>query len=66
MKTLIEHNHDKLEAMSRITHDTEAKNGIACPECGVELFDKIGVILTSMPPQYPVFCKACGYRGSRY
>lgn len=39
-------------------------NGIACPECGLELFDVRGFELTSNPPQRMVRCN-CGYRGTR-
>lgn len=41
-------------------------NGIACPNCGSELFDhKDSIILTTLN-QYPTFCRACNYRGIRY
>lgn len=41
-------------------------NGIACPTCGEELRDRYGIVLTSNPPQKPVFCIACNFSGSRY
>jgi hypothetical protein len=42
------------------------KNGIACPECGKELFDTDpGSILTSEPPQSAIHCK-CGFYGYRF
>jgi hypothetical protein len=40
-------------------------NGIACPNCGNELFDSDGILLSS-PPQYLTFCRNCNYKGSRY
>jgi len=44
----------------------EHKNGIACPECGTELYDDTTSVLLSCPPQYPIFCKKCGFIGSRH
>jgi transcription elongation factor Elf1 len=41
-------------------------NGIACPNCGKEMWESTGKIqLQSLPPQKPVFCKACGLRDTR-
>jgi hypothetical protein len=45
--------------------DNNNRNGIACPECGDELFDDGSVVLASLPPQTKVFCKRCEFRGSR-
>jgi hypothetical protein len=46
--------------------DVPAPNGIACPDCGGELWDSSpGLILTSSPPQKNVHCPACHYRGFR-
>ncbi len=42
------------------------ENGIACPNCGSELFDEPHIMLTSNPPQYKIFCKNCNYKGTRY
>jgi hypothetical protein len=63
MKTIEEHNR-----IARAMHSqpTEARNGIACPKCSEELFDDLTRVLTSNPPQTPVFCKKCDYHGSRY
>jgi len=65
MKTLDEHNK---EAFKRyITMNESQLNGIACPNCGVELFDSNpNVTLTSLPPQTHIHCEICGYRGTRY
>lgn len=42
-------------------------NGIACPNCGSELFDSPGaIILAVYPGQYPTFCRNCNYKGTRY
>ena len=40
-------------------------NGIACPECGKELYDtNPHEVLASLPPQKNVHCE-CGYSGYR-
>jgi hypothetical protein len=42
-------------------------NGIACPKCGEELYDKHpDYILTCNPPKKEVICKKCNYLGYRY
>jgi hypothetical protein len=42
-------------------------NGIACPNCGSELFDSpSSIVLTSYPQQYLTFCRSCNYKGTRY
>lgn len=41
-------------------------NGIACPQCGSELWDSSPhITLTSSPPQKNIHCPACGYYGYR-
>ena len=64
LKTLGEFNEDK-----RREYEVARKprpNGIACPECGAELWDSNPmVMLTSYPPQMNVCCSACDYRGYR-
>jgi hypothetical protein len=41
-------------------------NGIACPNCGNELYDSNpAFMLTSYPPQYRVHCEHCHYSGYR-
>ena len=41
-------------------------NGIACPECGKELWDSSPAItLDSSPPEMHINCPACGYKGYR-
>jgi transposase len=67
MKTLSEHNAEKEKAYHemQIMNDPHP-NGIACPECGHELWDLHPmVILTSDPPQKEVFCPKCKYHGYR-
>ncbi|KKN77223.1 hypothetical protein LCGC14_0362010 [marine sediment metagenome] len=42
-------------------------NGIACPECGAELYDTSpDLMLTSDPPQFWIVCKKCDYTGTRF
>lgn len=41
------------------------KNGIKCPECGLELYDTYKGILCSNPPKRNIHCD-CGYKGYRY
>jgi hypothetical protein len=59
LKTLEEHN--KIATQINET----GGNGIACPNCGSELFDS-GTILTSCPAQYLTICRECNYKGSRW
>ena len=67
MKTLAEHNAER-----RADHDALRRaqephaNGLACPQCGKELWDSNPMMtLTSNPPQKHVHCPACQYRGYR-
>ena len=42
------------------------QNGIACPDCGAELFDSYPcVVLTSSPPQKNIRCIKCEFIGFR-
>ena len=42
-------------------------NGIACPQCGEELFDTAPMITikTVYPPQLQIHCRKCGYSNTR-
>jgi hypothetical protein len=62
MKSLEDHNK---EALGRFMNPPRNFNGIECPKCGKELEDNPYMVLTSHPPQIPIFCE-CGYRGARY
>lgn len=44
---------------------TETKNGIACPKCGAELYSDLTRVLTSNPAQIPIYCKKCGWNGTK-
>lgn len=64
MKTLKEANDERIKQYQELDL-IPRKNGIACPECGKELYDaEPGVMLTSDPPQKRTSC-TCGYRGYR-
>lgn len=63
MKTLEDHQREARAALPQQL--TERPNGIACPKCGAELWDDLTRQLTSNPPQTPIYCKKCGYSGSR-
>lgn len=67
MKTLDQHNKERMEAHSIYMElQKPHPNGIACPKCGKELWDSAPTItLTSNPPQKNVHCPACGYTGYR-
>lgn len=61
MKTLREHN---TEAMRRHRRRAEQprNNGIECPECGAEMVDSDGFVLTSSPPQKNIHCPSCQHK----
>ncbi len=41
-------------------------NGIACPNCGEELFDSLPrITLESLPPKLRIHCNSCDYKGYR-
>lgn len=52
-------------AQDYVFSNTPRLNGIACPNCGEEMFDiNPHVTLTSYPPKKDIGCK-CGYKGYR-
>ena len=65
MKTLAEHNKQRMEQYSALRKMQESHaNGIACPECGAELWDSNPMMtLPSSPPRKNVHCPKCNYRG---
>lgn len=67
MKTMEEHNAERLEAhRNRMAERQPHPNGIECPKCKAELWDSAPMcLLTSNPPQKNVHCPACGYIGFR-
>ena len=66
LKPLQTHNRDKLADI--LAKQKKLKgNGIACPDCGKELMGSgQGMVLASLPVQYPVECNKCGFQGLRY
>lgn len=67
LKSLSEHNASSW-AIYSIDYNKPARNGIACPKCGKELYDSSPMVtLTSNPPQKNVACmsETCGYVGYR-
>ena len=66
LKNLKEHNDEHRERQFKMNSNEPVLNGIACPECGEELYDsKPMVTLTSMPSQKNVKCSKCDYVGYR-
>jgi len=63
MKTLAEHNQERRDVHSVV--NAPQKNGIACPDCGAELWDTSpNVTLTTNPPLKNIHC-GCGFRDRR-
>lgn len=65
MKTLDEHNAERLEAI-RLSNTYPKLNGIECPKCKSELMDSNNSVLCSYPPKRKVQCSKCDYTGYRY
>jgi len=67
MKSLKEFNAERWEDHRSIQELNKSRpNGIACPQCGKELWDSDPTVtLTSYPAQKNVYCPACGYNGYR-
>lgn len=67
LKTLSEHNSTAW-AIHLIDQNKPCPNGIACPNCGAELYDSQPMMtLTSNPPKKSIVCmnEKCGYIGYR-
>lgn len=66
LKPLVEHEAERATMMASLNNPAPCRNGIACPECGTELFDSCPLMmLTSNPPKKTIHCEACDYRGYR-
>jgi len=64
LKSLEEFNEERRYAYHR--EKENMGNGIACPRCGVEMYDAKGEgVMMSIPPQLRVICPSCEYRGNR-
>lgn len=67
LESLDEHNKRALGIFGPTKLECKVKNGIACPNCGAELFDSnVFVKLSSYPPQHRTHCESCDYQGTRY
>jgi hypothetical protein len=63
LKPLDKHNKEKISVFA--TENSELKNGLACPNCGQELFDASQFeVLLSFPAKKKVLC-VCGFEGYR-
>ena len=66
MQSLDDFNKMMQRAYNGTNHGDPQLNGIACPDCGAELWDTHpNRRLASNPPQMDVHCLSCGYRGYR-
>lgn len=66
LKSLEKHNAEARERHSVMNDNSPRLNGIACPECGAELYDtNPNITLTSWPGQKNVHCGQCEYVGYR-
>ena len=65
LKSLEQHDSDRLKSFNWNSSKPQ-KNGIACPECGEELYDSDPMVtLTSFPAKKNVHCENCNYSGYR-
>jgi hypothetical protein len=66
LKTLAEHNSEKMNVNWDIYNNKPVPNGIACPACEEEMMDSNPMmILTSIPPKKNVHCPSCNYTDYR-
>ena len=66
IKSLEEHDYERNSFNWNINLNEPQLNGIACPDCGEELYDTDPMqVLTSNPPKKAIHCDNCGYRNYR-
>lgn len=68
LKTLEQHNYERLEELKPFEKSAPSFNGIACPSCGKECVDtNPNITLTSYPAQKNIACsdEQCGWSGYR-
>ena len=66
LKTLNEHDSERLGLYYGLYENTPKPNGIGCPQCGEELVDSMpNITLTSLPPKKDIHCPYCDFRGYR-
>ena len=64
MRSLEEHDSERERNHDR--RFSPHKNGIACPDCGKELWDTSPLaILTVCPPRKQIHCENCKFTGTR-
>ena len=65
LKSLEQHNAERMQSIPRWGMNKEY-NGIACPDCGEELYDSNPMVtLASLPAQKNIHCDNCNYSGYR-
>ena len=64
LKSLEEHEKEFWKKFRFMGDNTATPCGIVCPKCNTELQANYTIQLTSNPPQTPVHCPKCNYRGS--
>lgn len=66
LQNLSEFNAERSKQHRKMNDNSPRLNGLACPECGEELYDSAPMItLTSFPPQKDVHCASCDFKGYR-
>ena len=65
LESLKEHNEGARE-FHDMFNNKSTPCGVACPKCGAELHADYTISLTSNPPQTPIHCIECDYRGSMF
>lgn len=64
--SLIDWNNQRWDAHSKANEHKPRPNGIACPNCSIELVDSNPhMMMMSRPPMLAIHCRACGYKGTR-
>jgi hypothetical protein len=66
LKTLAEHNSEKLNTNWDLYSNNPVPNGISCPMCEKEMMDSNPMMmLASIPPKKNVHCPSCGHSDYR-
>jgi hypothetical protein len=66
LKSLADHNSEKMNVNWDIYSNKPVPNGIACPICQKEMMDSSPMmVLTSIPPKKSVHCPSCDYKDYR-
>lgn len=67
LKSLEDHNNEKLNWGYDFYGNSPVPNGIACPECGEEMVDSNPMVtLASIPPKKNIDCPSCGHKDFRF